>query len=235
VIAAVVLALAAGDARAIGVCEGAWFVHYDPPELFDEATQSFAIPASVDWCDEGDFMNDPINWPQRGVVHFVELRDIHDAVLGRLSTVTGADADHLRKIAAFEAVRYGKLHATLLARGYAPLAGKLGKCSLATAWTDLDHQAWRGATLQLDVMRGNTRIARVRVGAGSIERRGDQSIRAHVLARQSAIDVLAIVPSCTGPPPGHFGPDDGGSCYHVDTPAALRLDAKTTPALAACF
>jgi hypothetical protein len=41
--------------------------------------------------------------------------------------------------------------------------------------------------------------------------------------------VFAIVPACGGPPPGYFGPDDGGACYHVDTSRALLVDAP------ACF
>lgn len=224
---------AAGTAHATGVCENTE-THYDPPELFDESTRSFAIPGSQPWCDEqqdGGSLDE-----QRGTVSFVELRDVADKVLGRLSTASGADARHLKASAGdFDAIAFGKLHATLLARGYQPLVAP-AKCRLATEWTDVESAGgWRGATLQLDVTSGGKPIAHTVLGKGSIARRGDQLVRAHVLAKQSAIAVFAIVPSCAGPPPGYFGPSDGGDCYRVDTPVVLLLDAKTTPALAACF
>jgi hypothetical protein len=56
-----------------------------------------------------------------------------------------------------------------------------------------------------------------------------------VLAKQASVAVFAIVPSCAGPPPGYFGPDDGGECYRVNTPVAMLFDVKTLPSLAACF
>jgi hypothetical protein len=217
----------AGHAHATGMCENVG-VRYDPPELFDEATQSFAIPASQPWCDvdqDGD--------EQRGTVSFVELRDVHDKVIGILSTATGADAAHLTAaVGVFDAVPLGKLHATLLARGYAPLVTK-AKCKLATAWTDgANVGGWRGATLQLDVESAGKRVSRATLGAGSAARRGDQILRSHVLAKRSAIAVFAIVPSCAGPPPGYFGSDDAGDCYHDDTPVVMLLDG---PAIAGCF
>ncbi len=220
-----------GTAHATGVCENTE-VRYDPPELFDDKTQSFAIPASQPWCDEvhdGGAIDEV-----RGAVSFVELRDVNDKVIGILSTAQGNDAKHLEQARGkFEAIAIGKLHATLVARGYAPLRPS-AKCKLATAWTDVAPPGgWRAATLQLDIVqRGGKRVLRRRLGEGSIERRGDQLARAHVIAGHAAIAVIAIVPSCAGPPPGYFGPDDGGDCYRVNTPVALQLDA---PELAACF
>jgi hypothetical protein len=231
--ALVVLMLLARSAHAIGICEGTIRV-YDAPEMFDEATQSFAIPATEPWCDVITTDNGNMD-TVRGSVRFVELRDVSNQVIGRLSTAQGADADHLRQYGGdFEYVPYGKLHATLVKRGYAPIVAP-SKCKLAGAWTDVQSGGgWRGATLQLDVVAAGKRVHRVRLGDGSVERRGDQMIRGHVIAKQ-AIAVFATVPSCGGPPPGYFGHDDGGDCYHVDTPVVLRLDPKSTPALAACF
>jgi hypothetical protein len=221
-------------ADATGLCENV-APRYDPPELFDEATQSFAIPVSEPWCEQvqdGDTYNE-----KRESMSFVELRDVHNKVLGVLSTATGSDADHLKTaIGAFEAVPFGKLHATLLKRGYKPLGSNAKGCKLTTAWTNVDNGGgWRGATLQLDVENRGKRALRIQLGKGSIARRGDQIVRAQFLAKQSAIALFAIIPSCAGPPPGYFGPDDGGDCYHVDTPIVMLLDAKNTPALAACF
>ena len=145
---------------------------------------------------------------------------MHDTVIGRLSTATGDDAEHLRKFAGdFEYVALGKLHKTLLARGYKPLATKT-KCTLKLAWTDVAKSGgWHDANLQLDV--GRVRPTRLLLGTGSIERRGDQWLRIHVM--KSSIAIFAIVPSCAGPPPGYFGADDGGDCYKVDTPHALAI------------
>ncbi|HUJ61225.1 MAG TPA: hypothetical protein VLX92_22130 [Kofleriaceae bacterium] len=226
--ALVVALLVARTAGATGPCENVG-VRYDPPELFDEATQSFAIPASQPWCDveeHGGALDEV-----RGEVAFVELRDVSGHVLGTLSTAIGADADHLKAArGAFEAIPYGKLHATLVKRGYAPLVA-IGHCKLATTWTDLGPPAgWRTGTLQLDVIAGGKTLVRSKLGDGSVARRGDPIVRAHGLARGGAVAVFAIVPSCAGPPPGYFGPDDGGDCYHVDTPVVIRLEG-----LAACF
>lgn len=228
-VAAVVLSSA--TAHATGLCED-MAPSYDPPELFDEKTQSFAIPGTQPWCDEvqdgGSFDE------KRGSVKFVELRDIHDTVLGIVSTASGDDADKLRRaFPDFEAVPFGKLRATLVKRGYVKLAPKTKSCTFATAWTDIAPPGgWRDATLQLDVKRAGKGISRTKLGVGSIQRRGDQKLRVHVIAKLATVAVFATVPSCAGPPPGYFGPDDGGSCYHVDTPSVLLLEAS---AVAACF
>jgi len=241
--------LLARSAYAIGFCENT-MRSYDPPEMFDETTQSFAIPGTQAWCDH--VMDDngfPVD-AKYGSVKFVELRDVSNHVIGVLSTAQGADADHLRSwLGEFEYVPYGKLHATLVQRGYAPIVA-LTKCKLAGAWTDVDplpssppppptspvvFHSWRAATLQLDVTAGGKRLHRVKLGVGSIERRGDQVLRGHVRAKSSAIAVFAIVPSCAGPPPGYFGPDDGGDCYRKSEPVVLQLEAKSTPTVAVCF
>jgi hypothetical protein len=85
---------------------------------------------------------------------FVELRDIHDHAIGRLATAQGEDAAHLRAtIGDFEAIAYGKLHVTLLTRGYKPIAAPK-TCKLTTAWTDVaSGGGWRGAVVQLAARR----------------------------------------------------------------------------------
>jgi hypothetical protein len=232
-VAVPIVLFCAAQAHAIGLCEDVE-TRFDAPELFDEATRSFAIPASQGWCDElqdGGSLGE-----KRGTVPFVQLRGAH-GVLGVLSTASGADADRLKAAAGtFEAVAFGKLHATLLKRGFAPLAGALKGCKITTAWTDVAAAGgWRSATLQLEVVRAGKPVLRKPLGQGSIARKGDQVVRAHVLADRSGIAVFAIVPSCEGPPPGYFGPDDGGQCYRVDTPVVLMIDAKSEPALAGCL
>ena len=117
-IAIVIVLVLAHGAHATGPCENTE-TRYDPPELFDEATQSFAIPASQPWCDV-TVTNDVVYDEVRGAVSFVELRDVRGKVLGRLSTAQGPDADHLTAHGAFEAVPFGKLHATLVQRSYKP-------------------------------------------------------------------------------------------------------------------
>jgi len=221
------MVVAVRSAFATGLCENVG-PRYDPPELFDEATQSFAINVSQPWCeqieDHGTFDE------KRGTVAFVELRDIHSKVIGRLSAAQGEDADHLRSVIGdFDAIAVGKLHTTLLARGYKPVVAPKS-CKLTTAWTDVaSGGGWRAASVQLDVMRAGKQLVRTKLGDGSIQRRGDQVVRAHALAKQKAFAVFAIVPACAGPPPGYFGPEDGGDCYHVDTPVVMLLAAP------ACF
>jgi hypothetical protein len=60
-------------------------------------------------------------------------------------------------------------------------------------------------------------------------------VRAQWLPKRSAVAVWAIIPSCSGPPPGYFGPDDAGDCYEVDSVALTMVEVASTPALAACF
>jgi len=234
--ALVVLVLLARSAYATGFCENTERI-YDPPEMFDETSQSFAIPGTQAWCDHVLDNGFPVD-EQRGSVKFVELRDVFNHVIGVLSTAQGDDADHLQKfVGDFEYIPYGKLHATLVQRGYKPIVA-VTKCKLAGAWTDVDppaNKSWRGAALQLDVTAGGKRLHRVKLGDGAIERRGDQLIRGHTRAKGSAIAVFATVPSCAGPPPGYFGPDDGGVCYRKNEPVVLQLEVKSAPTLAPCF
>jgi hypothetical protein len=230
-IAVAIVLVFARAASATGPCEDT-DTRYDPPELFDEATRSFAIPAAQPWCDV-KVTNDAVYDEVRGAVSFVELRDVRGNVLERLSTAQGSDADHLTARGAFTSVPFGKLHATLVQRGYKPLVAAT-KCKLEAVWSDLDPPGgWRGANLSLDVEHAGKRLARSLLGRGSVARRGDQIIRSHVLANAAGIAVFAIVPSCAGPPPGYFGSDDPGNCYNIDTPVVTLL--APSPALAACF
>ena len=188
-----------------------------------------------DTIQDGDAFDE-----KRGEVAFVELRDVHGTVLGRLSTATGDDAKHLAALVdGIEAIAVGKLHSTLVKRGYAPLvthSAAKRACTLALTWgTAAGKGGWVRAPLSLEVSLGGKQLLRVPLGDGTTARRGDQFLRAHYLIASRAIAVFALLPSCAGPPPGYFGPDDGGSCYHINTPLALALDAKTHPELAACF
>ena len=81
-VVAIVLALAR-IAHATGPCENTE-ARYDPPELFDESTQSFAVPVSQPWC-AGDVIDE-----KRGTVSFVELRDTHDKVVTITATPLAA-------------------------------------------------------------------------------------------------------------------------------------------------
>jgi hypothetical protein len=216
------LVMSAGAAHAEGLCENTP-LRFDPPTMFDAKTQSFAIPASQAWCDVTED-----NQEKRGTVAFVQLRDVHDKVLANVSGATGADATHLQAaIGAFE--KLSGLHAALVKRGYAPLDGKLAKCTVKTKWTGVTagDRGWQDGTVVLELARGGKQLQQVTLGAGTAQRRGDQQVRTHAIGTQLA--VFATVPSCDGPPPGYFSAGDAGDCYQKDQVSVRLIDAT------ACF
>ena len=238
-LAVCVLMLAARTAAATGVCENTPR-HYDPPRLYSETEDAFAVFASQDWCDEvvsGGTIDEV-----RGKVHFVELRDIRGTVLAILSSARGKDAQRVTDlIGAFDPVSPAKLAGTLKARGYLPLMStgpKPRRCSVRTAWRPAPKETVNGfpaATLSLEVLAGGKRLTRVELGLAARDRKPAAVVRAQWLPKRSGVAVWAIVPSCAGPPPGYFGADDAGDCYQVDNVALMVIDATATPELAACF
>jgi hypothetical protein len=234
-----VVILFARSAAATGVCENLPR-HYDPPRLYSEAEDAFAVFASQDWCDEverGGALDEV-----RGKVHFVELRDTRGTVLGILSSARGKDAQRVTDlIGVFEPVSPAKLPGVLKARGYLPLTSsgpKPRRCSVRTAWRAAPKETVNGfpaATLSVEVLAGGKRVTRVELGLAARDRKPAAIVRAQWLPKRSAVAVWAIVPSCSGPPPGYFGADDPGSCYEVDSVALTVIEATATPEIVACF
>ncbi len=227
-----VLVLAARTAGATGVCENL-ARHYDPPKLFSEAENAFAVFGSQDWCDEidrGQGLEEV-----RGTVHFVELRDTAGNVVGIFSGARGKDAERVTDlVGAFEPAPPAKLAGTLRKRGYVPLV-KAGRCSVRTAWSAAPKEQVNGfpaARLSLDVLAGSKRLTRVDLGLAARDRKSAAIVRAQWLPKKKAVALWAIVPSCSGPPPGYFGPDDAGQCYPIDSAAITVVDSA---AIGACF
>jgi hypothetical protein len=224
-------------AEATGRCESTPRT-YAPPRLFSEQALAFASFATQAWCEERGPGGEV-----RGVVAFVELRDLDGGVVGILSSARGRDARRLEQaVGAFEAIAADRLAATLKARGYAPLvvAATRGKtrCEVRTASIRAPKETVNGfpaERVQVDVVGGTGRILRVDADLIAQQRRDKLVLRAHVLTGRAAIAVWLRLPSCAGPPPGYFGPDDLGDCYPDDEIKILRFDAANTPALAACF
>jgi hypothetical protein len=230
----VVAALGARTAEATGLCENTP-LQYEPPRLFSEQEQAFAVPATRAWCEVQGQRE------VRGKIAFVELRNIDGRVTGIISSARGPDAGRLEQlIGAFEAVAADKLDAALKARGYAPLAAATrGKTRCEVRATSIRTKEWGGGfpveQAQVDVISGAARLARIEAELIATQRRGDLAARAHALAKRPAIAVWLRLPGCTGPPPGYFGPKDPGICYPDDKIEILILDAKKLPALATCF
>jgi hypothetical protein len=234
-IATLVTAFGPRLAHATGLCENTPR-HYDPPRLYAETADAFAIFGSQAWCED-----DGNGKEIRGKVAFVELRDLQGAVIGILSSATGDDALRVTNlVGTFESVSGPRLAGTLKQRGYLPLTptSPRGRCSVRTAWSPAPKERVNGfpaAKLALDVLAGSKRIARVDLGLGARDRKGAAAARAHWVPKRSGVAVWISVPSCEGPPPGYSGPDDAGECYPVDGSRLVFLDTQATPALAACF
>lgn len=228
--------LGSRTAEAIGPCENTPLV-YEPPLMFSEKEQAFAIPATQYWCEESTVGNEV-----RGDLKFVELRDVNDIVIGRLSIAHGQVAKRLEQaVGAFEAVPAGKLAATLKARGYAPLAatgrGK-ARCAVRTATTAAPKETVNGFPAErghVEVVSGGKLLVRLDDDLTAEQRHDDFIVRAHFLAQRAAIAVWVQRPSCAGPPPGYWGPDSLGDCYPINNAEVLVLEVAKLPALAACF
>lgn len=239
VVTLAIFAATTGDLRsahAIGLCENTPR-HYDPPRLYSEAAQAFAIAGTQEWCEEQQDAGGEV----RGKVAFVELRDLTGKVIGLLSSARGPDASRMTDlVGAFEEVTAARLAATLKQRGYLPLqaTSPRSRCTVRTTWSAAPKESVNGypaAKLSLDVLAGAKRIARIDLGLGARDRKGAAAARGQFLPKRSSLAVWASVPTCEGPPPGYFGPDDRGVCYPVDGTRLMVLDATTTPAIAACF
>ncbi|MFT3691611.1 MAG: hypothetical protein QM831_00615 [Kofleriaceae bacterium] len=213
----------AARAYATGECENNP-VRFDPPELYNAKLQAFAIPVSAAWCD---FQDDNMHEAARGTVSFVELRDIRNKVIGRITAATGKDLEREKAMMSdIEVV--AQLHKTLLARGYQPIKN-VPACSFKAKWDGFgDKSGWQTARVSLDVAKRKKLLTSVLVGEGSAARQGDAQIRA--ATDGTVIAVFVTVPTCAGPPPGYFGPEDGGDCYHVDEPLVRLLAAETAKA-----
>ena len=223
---------------ATGICEDTGTT-YGAPTLFSEALEAFAVPATLAWCeerqDEGSI--DEV----RGTIAYTELRDVRGNVLGALSAVTGDDAKRLEEVVGvFEAVPAAQLATALAAHGFAPIVARgptKNRCTIKGAWKATPGQQDNGfpaAELAVEVRAGKRRLLRREVGVVAEARRGDEVVVAHVRATQRKIALFTLRPTCSGPPPGYFGPDDGGSCYQIDDVQVTLLDASAGP-LARCF
>jgi hypothetical protein len=232
----IVMGLAPRTAEAIGRCENTPRA-YEPPTLFSEQEQAFAVPATQAWCEERDEMNE-----DRGEIAFVELRDVDGDVVGILSSARGKDARRLEDlVGGFEPVAAGKLDGVLKARGFAPLAATTSgktRCEVRTDTSPAPKETVNGfpaARVFVDVHGGGKRLARIDAGLAAQQRQYELVALGHAMVKRPVIAVWVRRPSCSGPPPGYFGPDDGGSCYSVDEIQVLRFDAGKLPALAPCF
>ncbi|MGN6105508.1 MAG: hypothetical protein ACTHU0_10420 [Kofleriaceae bacterium] len=234
--AAASLALATRTAGATGLCENVGTL-YDPPRWFSETEETFVVPAHHRWCEEQDPVEtgDP---ELRGSFDFFEVRNLKNEIVEVLASARGKTAQRLTELKGkFTSVPAGRLAATLEKRGYRSLAAgatsPAGGCTVRSTWT---HQrGGRTGKIFLEVRAGTQELVRKEIGEGATSRRGKAVVRAQLLAKRAAIAAWALVPTCDGPPPGYFGPDDPGECYPNDAPKMIVLDAATTPAILACF
>ncbi len=220
------------DAFAIGLCENTPR-QYSPPRLFDETTNTFAIPATQVWCDE---VQDGAAFDEtRGVVSFIELRDTSGQVTGIASNATGADAKRLT--AMFGTVTKPATALAKFKKLVRTSAGQLGRCTVRTTWkrSPVPLNGFPAGTLGIEVIAGKQTLASAEIGLAAAQRREEVAVAAHFRRDTRTVAVFVRLPTCSGPPPGYFGPDDGGDCYAEDEPVIKLFDANQTPALAGCF
>jgi hypothetical protein len=203
------LVMLAATAHATGPCENTER-HYGKPIAFSETDQAFAVPGVQPWCDvveDGDTYDE-----KRGEIRFTELRDVKNNVLAVLteSKDKHSELEHVASV-----------KAELAKRGYKPLVA--GKCTVSAAFDKAqDLDGWPARALTLVVKAGKTLVTRVPLTRVAKQRAGDVVNVRHVTRKQ--LVVWTLVPTCAGPPPGYFGPDDGGECYPVDMPVVSVVD-----------
>jgi hypothetical protein len=223
-------------AHATGPCE-------DTPRLygavlgFAEADGRFAIKVSRSWCDEGRDQREI-----RGILEFVEVRDLKNGVPGRLASLTGKDARRLERLeGAFEHVKASRLNALLKERGFKVPARSArcptGRCTVRTGWGhDPDGlNGFPAGKVSVEVREGKRVLERLEAGVAARERRAEVQVHAQFAPAARRLAVLVRVPQCSGPPPGYFGKDDAGTCYRDDLAFTTALDLSRYPALAPCF
>ncbi|MDX2092296.1 MAG: hypothetical protein SFX73_30815 [Kofleriaceae bacterium] len=226
-------------ASATGICEDTGTT-YGTPTQFAEATNTFAVPATLTWCEEtqdGGTIDE-----LRGTIAYTELRDVNDDVVAVLSEAQGQDLVRLQsKVSNVEEVPTGKLGAELARRGYVALVAKSpskAACRVRATWKKAPKgekvDGFPAERMFFEVRAGKKSVQTKEIGLSAKERHAAGVVVAHFYTTKKAVALLTLLPTCAGPPPGYFGPDDGGSCYNVDTIKASMIDGSKG-ALARCF
>jgi hypothetical protein len=225
-------------ASATGICENTGTT-YGKPTMFAEATETFAIPATLAWCDEKE-VGFGIE-EERGTISYVELRDVSDKVVGVISSATGKNAKRLEeKVGTFTKVGAGKLDAELKKRGFVRLNAKSPAKQACRAQATFQKarkdkvNGFPAERMFLEVRAGTQRMLRNELGLSAAARHDKGVVIAHFYTTKKAVALFTLVPACGGPPPGYFGPDDAGDCYAIDDIKTSVIDASTGD-LARCF
>jgi hypothetical protein len=89
--------------------------------------------------------------------------------------------------------------------------------------------------LGIAVVSSGKRLFGWPAGTFAVQREKDVAVHGYFLARARLLVVWSVAPRCEGPPPGYFGPDDGGTCHDKDETALHLVRAEDQPLLAGCF
>jgi hypothetical protein len=190
---------------------------------------------SAAWCDETD------DGVKRGTLSYVEIRDLGDRVIARLSSQRGAADEPIGELK--KLVRYvprERLARELERRGFpragaAPGAAAERCVARAVRGGRTAMDGFPATRVSLAVMQGQRELLRRRLGAAAAQRRAELEVRSHLLVEERALAVWIRLPACEGPPPGYFGPKDRGTCHKLDKVRVQLLAARKHPQLASCF
>ena len=226
-------------AHATGVCEGTG-TRYQAPTLFAESSELFAVPATASWCEERQ--NEGSIEEVRGTVTYTELRDVRGRVVTSLSEATGKDRIELAKIVgSAEWLAPGMTATWLKDKGFAPIqaTGPVARenCAVHATWKAAPKEQINGfpaARLGVELRAGKKVVHRLQLGLAAETRKGSERVVAHFFKTKRMVALFTLLPTCEGPPPGYFGPDDPGSCYDVDVLGMWVVDAGKGD-LARCF
>lgn len=225
-------------AAATGICENTGTT-YGKPTLFAEATETFAVPATLAWCDEKD--NGGSIEEVRGTIAYVELRDVNNNAVGLISSAKGKDAKRLEdSVGEFDKVVAGKLDAELKKRGYVAINAKSpakAACRAQATFKKAPKDTVNGfpaERMYIEVRAGKKSMLRKELGLSAQQRQESGVVLAHFYTTKKAVALFTLLPTCSGPPPGYFGPDDVGDCYEDDTITTSLIDGSKGD-LARCF
>lgn len=215
----------ATTAHATGLCEDTPR-KYGVPRYIHADDGTLVIPATQAWCEET-----PRGGERRGVVTFLEQRDTAMNAPVILTTARGAAAKRLASMFT-DVQRIANVDATLRKRGFRRIVPRTAKCKVRTSYKPSQdtQNGFSAGVLAVHVVAGKREVASVELGLIAAERRHAVAVAADFST--AGVVVFARKPTCSGPPPGTFGPDDGGDCYENDEIEIHRFEPA---AVAACF
>jgi hypothetical protein len=225
--------VAGGDALAIGMCED--LEHEYDLTAVSQKNKQILVQGTIEWCEEGD------DGEKRGELEYAQARTFDGKVVH--TWLAKVDAKSLARYR--ERIEVAtKPRALKALEGYRRSGGFVEEDTLAKSPSkgcSVAVEAKERAEVKGEFQKAD---ATVKLAQGATElwvKKGEFDVDAgkvvKVLFLPASKSVVAWIDlrTCEGPPPGHFGEDDGGSCQKKPGVAVVHLTEANANGVAACF